>query len=127
MGQELVFTVDHAKAVRAVPVSFADAGLRERDDLQEWVLAHPGILGDDVLVITSEYDGFEAADGAPSLSTSGSRQAATASPGTCGSPTVNSAAAIVDQMDICIDAAGETPSRSTLQPPKSLPSPCVAA
>jgi len=65
VGQELVFTVDQARAVGATPLSFADASLRERDHLQEWVLAHPQILGDDVLVLTSEYDGFESADGSP--------------------------------------------------------------
>jgi hypothetical protein len=65
MAQELVFTVEHAAAIGATPVSFADAGLRERDDLQEWVLSHPQILGDDLMVVTSEYDGFESSDGSP--------------------------------------------------------------
>jgi hypothetical protein len=30
--------------------------LREREHLQEWVLAHPEIIGRDVLVVTSEFN-----------------------------------------------------------------------
>jgi alkylated DNA nucleotide flippase Atl1 len=56
MPGELVFTVEGSDATPAVPISLADAGLRERNDLQEWVLAHPEILGADVLVITFEFD-----------------------------------------------------------------------
>jgi hypothetical protein len=48
MTTELVFTVDGTKAEPARPVSLAEAGLRERRDLQEWVIAHPEILGPDV-------------------------------------------------------------------------------
>ena len=31
----------------------------ERRDLQEWVIENPGLLDEDLLVVTSEYDGFE--------------------------------------------------------------------
>lgn len=37
----------------------AELGLRERDDLQEWVIEEPRILGEELLIITSEYAGFE--------------------------------------------------------------------
>ncbi|MFC5367894.1 DUF91 domain-containing protein [Salinirubrum litoreum] len=38
---------------------FADLDIWERRDLQEWVIDNPRILGEDLLVVTSEYDGFE--------------------------------------------------------------------
>ncbi|QXC60785.1 MGMT family protein [Aquihabitans sp. G128] len=58
-----MYTVDGATAVPATPISLSDAGLRERDDLQEWVIAHPEILGPDVLVITFEYDRWRSSTG----------------------------------------------------------------
>ena len=60
---ERLFTVDGAAAVPAVPVTLADAGLRERSDLQEWVLAHPEILGPDILIVTFEFDHWASAGG----------------------------------------------------------------
>lgn len=65
MDQELVFTVENANAVGAQPISFAEAELKERDHLQEWILANPKILGDDLMVVSSEYDGFESSEGTP--------------------------------------------------------------
>ena len=38
------------------PITLAAAGLRERAHLQEWVIANPEILGEGMLVITSEFD-----------------------------------------------------------------------
>lgn len=53
---ELVFTV-HGSSVSLVdPITLADAGLRERHDLQEWVIAYPVILGPDIMVVTAEFD-----------------------------------------------------------------------
>ena len=40
-------------------VDFASLGLRERRDIQEWVAANPGILGDDLLIIGKEFSGFD--------------------------------------------------------------------
>ena len=34
-------------------------GLRERTDIQEWVAAHPDILGGDLLIIAKEFSGFD--------------------------------------------------------------------
>ncbi|MDO8108325.1 MGMT family protein [Isoptericola sp. b441] len=56
MASELVFTVQGSEATPAQAVTLADTGLRERDDLQEWVLAHPSILGPGVMIITFEFD-----------------------------------------------------------------------
>lgn len=41
-----------------------EAGLLERQHLQEWVLAHPQILGEDLLVITFEFDRWMTSAGA---------------------------------------------------------------
>lgn len=56
MRSERVFVVEGSSAVPAASVSLAEAGLREREHLQAWVLAHPEILGDDLLIITEEFD-----------------------------------------------------------------------
>jgi hypothetical protein len=63
MSRELVFTVSDGKAEEAQPISFADAGLLERDDLQEWIVARPEILGADLLVVSFEFDRWEAYGG----------------------------------------------------------------
>lgn len=60
VADELVFSVVHA--VEAI--SLADAGLREREHLQEWVLAHPEVLGPGILIVTSEFDRWESRAGA---------------------------------------------------------------
>src|SRR4051794_18666105 len=60
---ELLYTVDGAAAVRATTITLAEAGLREREHLQEWVLAHPEMLGGSMLVITSECDRWSSARG----------------------------------------------------------------
>jgi len=51
-----VFSVQGSLATPAIPIGLAQAGLKERADLQEWIIAHPEILGADVLVVTSEFD-----------------------------------------------------------------------
>ncbi len=43
--------------VRAV--SFADIGIKERRDLEQWVIKKPSLLGEELLIITSEYSGFD--------------------------------------------------------------------
>jgi hypothetical protein len=37
---------------------FKDLGFREREHLQEWIAKNPEVLGDDLLIIQKEYDGF---------------------------------------------------------------------
>jgi hypothetical protein len=43
----------------ASPESFVGLSLTERNDLQEWVLARPSLLGEDLLVVTSEFNQFD--------------------------------------------------------------------
>src|SRR6266540_4848033 len=65
MSGGLVFTVSDGSASPAEPVTFVDAGLREREHLQEWVLAHPRILGEDLCIVSFEFDRWLAGSGEP--------------------------------------------------------------
>lgn len=57
---DMLFRIDGEGAVESVPThELAELGLREREDLQEWVIEEPRILDEGLLVITSEYAGFE--------------------------------------------------------------------
>lgn len=38
--------------------SFSELGFRERDHLQEWIAKEPAILGEELLIIQKEFDGF---------------------------------------------------------------------
>src|SRR5690625_56030 len=38
---------------------FSDLGFREREHLQEWLAANPEALGEELLIIQKEFDGFE--------------------------------------------------------------------
>ena len=60
MSNQLIFSVTRGTAQRAKPVSLAEAGLKERSDLQEWVRTNPEILGDDVLIVTFEFGTWQA-------------------------------------------------------------------
>jgi len=56
-----IYVVDPAtrEPVRLGPVSFRDIGVRERDDLERWIAKDPGLLGERLLVISSEFSGFD--------------------------------------------------------------------
>lgn len=55
MAEELLFTVDGPTAVPARRISLADAGLLERQHLQQWVIDHPELIGTGVKVVTFEF------------------------------------------------------------------------
>lgn len=61
---ELLYIVDPlSKQLTPVnPVSFADIGVKERQDLEAWVTSHPDVLGEELLVVTSEFDRFDRCD-----------------------------------------------------------------
>jgi alkylated DNA nucleotide flippase Atl1 len=63
MLDEQLFTVRDHHAARAGAITLAEAGLREREHLQEWVLANPELLGDDVRIVTFEFDRWLASAG----------------------------------------------------------------
>lgn len=50
---------DTKVSVKATEVDFSLLGLNERQDIQEWVVANPGILGDDLLIIAKEFSDFD--------------------------------------------------------------------
>ena len=56
VAEEHLYTVSGASASPAKRISLTEAGLLERQHLHEWVLAHPEILGEDVLVVAFEFD-----------------------------------------------------------------------
>src|SRR5437588_9404375 len=63
MTDELVFVVESSTATQVQPIALAEAGLTERQHLQEWVLSHPSILGDGVKIVTFEFDQWATAGG----------------------------------------------------------------
>lgn len=44
---------------RIEEVNFSELGFQERRDIQEWVAANPGVLGEDLLIIAKEFSGFD--------------------------------------------------------------------
>ena len=40
-------------------VDFTDLGFQERRDIQEWIAANPGILGQELLIVSKEFSGFD--------------------------------------------------------------------
>ena len=49
---------ENRESERIEEVEFASLGFQERRDIQEWVAANPGILGEGLLVIGKEFSGF---------------------------------------------------------------------
>ena len=47
------------RLVRLEERRFSDLNLRERNHLQEWLVQTPEVLGEDLLIIQKEFDGFE--------------------------------------------------------------------
>ena len=46
------------KLVTAEPTTFKEQKLKERQHLQEWIAKNPEVLGEDLLIIQKEFDGF---------------------------------------------------------------------
>ena len=55
-----MFRVDLSenRLVRLQERRFADLNLRERDHLQEWLVRTPDVLGEELLIVQKEFDGF---------------------------------------------------------------------
>ncbi len=56
-----MFTVDHqANRIKAVKTkTFSELGFTERKHLQEWLAHEPSALGEELLIIQKEFDGFD--------------------------------------------------------------------
>jgi hypothetical protein len=55
MANELLFTLVEKTPTPAKSVELADVRLKERADIEEWVIKHPQILGPDVAIRNSEF------------------------------------------------------------------------
>ncbi|HYZ07015.1 MAG TPA: hypothetical protein VE709_00165 [Pseudonocardiaceae bacterium] len=64
MSGETVFTVSDTIATAAQQIGLAAAGFKERQHLQEWVIAHPEVLGADVKIVAFEFGRWAASSGA---------------------------------------------------------------
>ena len=55
-----MFLIDtnNKKATSLEKFSFTELKLSERYDLQEWIVRNPSILGENLLIIQKEFDGF---------------------------------------------------------------------
>lgn len=56
-----MFTIDHqANRIKAIKTkSFSELGFTERKHLQEWLAHEPSALGEELLIIQKEFDGFD--------------------------------------------------------------------
>jgi hypothetical protein len=62
-ADELVFTVSGATATPVENIPIDHLGFTERAHLQQWVIAHPEILGPRIMVVAFEFDQWAAANG----------------------------------------------------------------
>ncbi|MGI5146834.1 endonuclease NucS domain-containing protein [Plantactinospora sp. CA-294935] len=65
MPDEIMFTVDGVDALPAQRISLTEAGLLERQHLQQWVIDHPELIDSGMKVVTFEYGRWVAAGGTP--------------------------------------------------------------
>ncbi|MDF9834371.1 hypothetical protein M2103_002620 [Ereboglobus sp. PH5-5] len=56
-----MFSIDRSSnSIKEIPsVSFSELGFRERQHLQEWIANQPSALGEKLLIIQKEFDGFD--------------------------------------------------------------------
>ena len=60
-GEPQMFRInpENRESEKITEVEFSRLGFQERRDIQEWIAANPGILGDDLLIIGKEFSGFD--------------------------------------------------------------------
>ena len=49
---------DSNQLINAEPTTFKEQKLKERQHLQEWIAKNPEVLGEELLIIQKEFDGF---------------------------------------------------------------------
>lgn len=59
--KDLIYVVNLAtrEAVHVEPTTFSELEVKERKDLQSWLMQRPEVLGEPLLVISSEFDRFD--------------------------------------------------------------------
>ncbi len=55
----LLVDLDSNDVSRMEEMALASAGLRERQDLQRWITEHPDLVATGLVLITTEFDGWE--------------------------------------------------------------------
>src|ERR1035437_8461379 len=62
--KEIVLRDQNANLHPMTPMSCSDLGVKERQDLENWIIQEPRILGlgAELLLITTEYDRFDKSD-----------------------------------------------------------------
>lgn len=63
MTDRFMYVVTDDGTVPAQAVSLADLQLREVQDLEEWVVTHPEVLGSDVTIVATEFDRWQTQGG----------------------------------------------------------------
>jgi len=58
----LLVDLQSGKVSRMGELTLASAGLRERQDLQQWITAHPDLIAPDLLLVTTEFDLWQVRD-----------------------------------------------------------------
>jgi hypothetical protein len=59
MDQIYIVEPTSKKLTSVKPVSLAGIGMKERADLEAWVLNNPQVLGEELLIVSTEFDRFE--------------------------------------------------------------------
>jgi hypothetical protein len=63
MADKLYLVDPASKQLTSInPISLSDLGIGERKDLEAWVTANPEVLGEELLVVTSEFNRFDRSD-----------------------------------------------------------------
>ena len=59
-GEEHLYQIDKDKnsIIKLRKRLFSDLGFKERENLQEWIAHNPDVLGENLLIIQKEFDGF---------------------------------------------------------------------
>lgn len=63
MSDERLFQVDGNGATAVPPAKLSEMGFKEQQDLEAWVIEHPQILGEDIMIITDQFDRWLAPTG----------------------------------------------------------------
>jgi len=62
--QEGILLIDPgaSNVERLTRVQFSEIGVQERRELEKWVLDHPEILGEELIIVSTEFDQFDKSD-----------------------------------------------------------------
>jgi hypothetical protein len=61
-GVSFLVNLDSGEVAPMREITLTSAGLKERQDLQRWITAHPELIAPDLLLVTTEFDRWEIRD-----------------------------------------------------------------